>query len=157
LGYLVLPNELLKYFEAALSLTVRHTPMLEQLVLNDFIREGHFGRHLRRMREIYAQRLSVLLEEAQEKLAGLLKISNIEAGLQTVGWLEEEIHAESAAVAAEKYNVNVTPLGRYCWRKVSLHGLQLGFAAIDEREIRRGVRDLAVALEATARGPRISY
>lgn len=157
LGYLVLPKELLKYFEAALSLTVRHTPMLEQLVLNDFIREGHFGRHLRRMREIYAGRLRVLLEEAQAKLAGLLRISNIEAGLQTVGWLEDEMNAESAAVAAEKYNVSVTPLGRYCWRKVSLPGLQLGFAAIDETEIRRGVRDLAVVLEAATRGARNSY
>jgi GntR family transcriptional regulator / MocR family aminotransferase len=148
LGYLVLPKELLKYFEVALSLTVRHTPMLEQLVLNDFIREGHFGRHLRRMREVYAERLSVLLEEAQSKLAGLLKISTIEAGLQTVGWLGQGIKAESAAIAAKKYNVNVTPLNGYSWKKTSLpQGLQLGFAAIDEKEIRRGVRDLAAALK----------
>src|SRR6266540_3445220 len=87
LGYVVLPFDLLHHFEAIQSLTFRHAPMLEQLVLSDFITEGHFGRHLRRMREVYAERLSILLEEARRKLTGLLEISSVEAGLQTAGWL----------------------------------------------------------------------
>ena len=62
LGYVVVPAELVHYFEAMLSLTVRHVPLLEQLVLTDFIEEGHFARHVRRMREVYAERLSVLLK-----------------------------------------------------------------------------------------------
>ena len=157
LGYVVVPFNLLDRFQAILSLTVRHAPLLEQFVLSDFITEGHFGRHLRRMREVYAERLSVLMEEAQSKLAGLLEISNVEAGLQTAGWLCEGFDAESAAAAAAKRNVDVTPLARY---KVDQHkldhhslgrtisgGLQLGFAALDTKEIRRGVRDLVIALE----------
>src|SRR5260221_550339 len=105
LVYMVIPFDLLRHFEAALSLTVRHAPLLEQVVLNDFITEGHFGRHLRRMREVYAERLSVLLEEAHLNLAGLLEISTVEAGLQTAGWLRGRIDAESAAVAAGKQNL----------------------------------------------------
>ena len=84
---MVIPAELVRHFETAISLTVRQIPLLEQLVLTEFIREGHFGRHVRRMREIYAERLSVLLEEARAKLAGLVEISDVEAGLQTIGWL----------------------------------------------------------------------
>jgi GntR family transcriptional regulator / MocR family aminotransferase len=87
LGYLVIPADLITHFAAAISLTTRHAPLLEQAVLCDFIAEGHFARHLRRMREVYAERLSVLLESAREELVGLLAISEIEAGLQTVGWL----------------------------------------------------------------------
>ena len=147
LGYAVIPFDLLRQFEAIQSLTSRHAPMLEQLVLSDFITGGHFGRHLRRMREIYAERLSVLLEEADLRLAGLLEISNIEAGLQTTGWLCGGIDAESAAVAAAKRNVDVTPLSRYNQRRVAPEGLQLGFAAVDAKEIRRGIRELAIALE----------
>jgi len=109
--------------------------------------EGHFGRHLRRMREVYAGRLSVLLEEARQRLAGLLEISNVEAGLQTAGWLGGGINAESAAAAAAKRNVDVTPLGCYSRGRIIPEGLQLGFAAIDTKEIRRGVRELAIALE----------
>ncbi|HYW36795.1 MAG TPA: PLP-dependent aminotransferase family protein, partial [Terriglobales bacterium] len=153
LGYVVVPAALVHYFEAIQSLTFRHAPLLEQLVLTDFITEGHFGRHLRRMREVYAERLSVLLEEARLRLAGLLEISSIEAGLQTVGWLSGEIDAESAAAAAAKRNVDVTPVGRYSQGRAATQGLQLGFAALDLKEIRRGVRELAIALE----GERKSY
>jgi GntR family transcriptional regulator/MocR family aminotransferase len=147
LGYMVIPFDLLDRFEATLSLTVRHAPLLEQLVLSEFITQGHFGRHLRRMREVYAERLSVLLEEARLRLAGLLEISNVEAGLQTAGLLSGGMNAESAAAAAAKLNVDVTPVDRYSLGRVVPQGLQLGFAALDAKEIRRGVRDLAIALE----------
>jgi len=147
LGYVVVPFDLLHHFEAIQSLTSRHAPLLEQLVLTDFITEGHFGRHLRRMREVYAERLSVLLEEARLRLAGLLEISSVEAGLQTAGRLCGGIDAESAAAAGAKRNVDVTPVDRYSQGKVVPEGLQLGFAALDLKEIRRGVRELAIALE----------
>ena len=191
LGYVVVPQEFLNQFEAILSLTSRHAPLLEQLVLTEFITEGHFARHLRRMREIYAERLSVMLEEARAKLAGLLEISNIEAGLQTVGWLADGLDANSiAAAAAAKFDLDLTPLSRYFHPKGSLRssqkeshslggpsfgsdtnatlsfgislrtlrlrggsfplsqGLQLGFAAINPKEIRRGIASLALILEA---------
>jgi len=147
LGYMVVPPGLMDYFEAILSLTIRHAPLLEQLVLTDFMTEGHFGRHLRRMREVYAERLSVLLEEARQRLAGLLEISNVEAGLQTAGWLCGGINAESAAAAAAERNVDVTSMSRFSRGRVVPEGLQLGFAAVETKEIRRGVRELAIALE----------
>ena len=147
LGYLVVPAGLIDYFEATLSLTIRHAPLLDQLVLTDFMTEGHFGRHLRRMREVYAERLSVLLEEARKKLAGLLEISSVEAGLQTAGWLCGGINAESAAAAAAKRNVDVTPISCYSRGSISTEGLQLGFAAIEKKKIRHGVGELAIALE----------
>lgn len=99
------------------------------------------------MRQVYAERLSVLLEQARTRLAGLLEISNIEAGLQTAGWLCDGIDAESAAVAAAKRNVEVTPVNRYSHGRRVPEGLQLGFAAVDVKEIRRGVQELANALE----------
>jgi GntR family transcriptional regulator / MocR family aminotransferase len=151
LGYLVIPPDLMALFAATISLTVRHAPLAEQAVLCDFITEGHFGRHLRRMREVYAERLSVLLEAAREKLAGLLEISNIEAGLQTVGWLCEGIDGESAAGAAAARDVEVFPLSRYTQGRVAREGLQLGFAGVDAREIRRGVQGLATVLEAESK------
>ena len=146
LGYLVIPANLVSLFASMISLTTRHAPLPEQTVLCDFIAEGHFGRHLRRMREVYAERLSVLLVEAKDKLAGLLEISEIEAGLQTVGWLREGVNDESAMKAAAAHGVEVFPLSWYARGKVAREGLQLGFAAVDTREIRRGVQDLATAL-----------
>ncbi len=147
MGYLVIPPDLVDRFAATISVTRRYAPVLEQAVLCDFITGGHFGRHLRRMREVYAERLSVLLEAARQRLSGLLEISPVEAGLQTVGWLCGGIEGEAAAEAAAARGVEVTPLSRYSRGHLAREGLQLGFAAVDAREIRRGVRELAVALE----------
>ena len=112
LGYLVIPEDLVDYFAATLSVTTRHAPLLEQAVLCDFITEGHFGRHLRRMREIYAERLSVLLEGAREHLDGLLEVAGVEAGLQTAGLLCRGIESKSAARAAG--SLSSIPLGHQC-------------------------------------------
>jgi GntR family transcriptional regulator/MocR family aminotransferase len=154
LGYLVIPLDLVHYFEATISITSRHSPLIEQAVLCDFITEGHFGRHLRRMREVYARRLSVLRDAAGQSLKGLLDVSNVQAGLQTAGWLRVGIAAESAAKAAAARNVEVVPLSRYSRGRVARGGVQLGFAAVDETEIRRGVRELAIALEGESKSLR---
>lgn len=147
IGYLVVPPELVPLVDAAKSITTRHAPLLEQTVLCDFIVDGHFGRHLRRMREIYAERLSALLDAARERLAGLIEIPSIEAGLQTVGWLSPGFDADEVKQAAAIRNVEVTPLATYARRRMKREGLQLGFATVDPREIRRGVRELATAME----------
>ena len=147
LGYLVIPPDLVDNFAATQSVTSRHAPLLDQAVLCDFIAEGHFGRHVRRMREVYAERRSVLLDSTRERLAGLLEITGVEAGLQTAGWLCHGIGGEAAARAAAARDVDVTPLSRYTSARMPRDGLKLGFAAVDGEEIRRGVRDLAAALE----------
>src|SRR5207237_5355570 len=87
LAYLLVSANMVDRFAAAQSIGMRYATLLDQAVLCDFIQEGHLGRHLRRMRELYAERLGVLIESARENLAGLLEISSAEAGLQTVGGL----------------------------------------------------------------------
>jgi GntR family transcriptional regulator / MocR family aminotransferase len=131
-GYLVVPPDLVERLAAVKSLTTRHAPLLEQAVLCDFISEGHFGSHVRRMREVYAERLTVLLREARERLADVLDISNVEAGLQTSAWFRR--------------GLEVLLLSRFSSRPLARDGLLLGFAAIDANEIRRGVHELATAL-----------
>jgi GntR family transcriptional regulator/MocR family aminotransferase len=148
LGYLVVPPDLVDRLTAARSVWTRHPPVLPQAVLCDFMTEGHFARHLRRMRQVYGERLSVLLEESRERLAGLLDVSRVEAGLQTAAWLRPGIGDRQAAEAAARRQVEVTPLTEYTRGRLARQGLQLGFAAVDVGEIRRGVRDLAIALEA---------
>jgi GntR family transcriptional regulator/MocR family aminotransferase len=119
---------------------------MAQAVLCDFIVEGHFARHIRRMREVYAERLSTLLDCAARHLAGRLEVCRIEAGLQTPGWLSGGLATDVAAAAAQR-QIEVSPIDA-CWRgRPAREGLLLGFAAIDLPEIRRGVADLAAVLD----------
>ena len=151
LGYLVVPPDLVDRVAAAKSIISRHAPLIDQAVLCDFIADGHFGRHIRRMREIYAARRGVLLSECRARLGGLLEISDIEAGLQTVGWLAGGITGVEMEHAAAERGVEVKSLSRYVRGPLLREGLQLGFAAVDEKEIRRGVRELGVALSTRMR------
>jgi GntR family transcriptional regulator/MocR family aminotransferase len=147
LGYLVVPADLVPYFEATKSLGTRHAPLLDQAVLCEFITDGHFARHIRRMREVYAERLSALVDSAHKELAGVIDISAVEAGMQVVGWLGRGLASRAVSEAVAERGVEASPVSRYSRQLTICEGLQLGFAAVDEREIRRGVRELAVVLE----------
>lgn len=147
LGYVVVPSDMVDIFAAAASVSTHHPPLLDQAILCDFIREGHFARHIRRMRELYGERLAILIEEARKRLGGSLEIGDIEAGLRTVGWLKRGISADRVARAAAEHDVEVVPLSRYGSGRSPENGLVLGFAAVDARELRRGVESLARAIE----------
>jgi GntR family transcriptional regulator/MocR family aminotransferase len=156
LGYVVVPEDLVDRIAAIKSITSSHASLLQQVVLCEFMTEGHYGRHIRRMREIYSERQRVLVTEGRKHLAGLLEISEIEAGLQTVGWLSNGLSGVAAADAAAARGVEVIPLSQYAttpracvWSQGGngREGLQLGFAAITPQMIKDGVKQLAIALE----------
>jgi GntR family transcriptional regulator/MocR family aminotransferase len=146
LGYLVLPEALVERVAALRSATIRHPPVVDQAVLAAFIEEGHLGRHVRRMREVYAERRAVLYDEARRELGELLALSPVEAGLQTSGLLAPGLRATEVVRAAADEDVEVTELGREWHGRFGKEGLQLGFSAVPSEEIRRGVRALAGVL-----------
>ena len=113
LAYLVVPSDMVDIFAAAESVSTHHPPLIDQAILCDFIREGHFARHVRRMRELYAERLSVLVESARERLGGIAGDSCGRSGLANCGLAARRTSAERAAQAAAKYDVEVVPLSRY--------------------------------------------
>jgi GntR family transcriptional regulator/MocR family aminotransferase len=147
LGYLVLPRNLVDVFTCTKAMTTRHHSLLDQAALCDFIDQGHLGRHLRRMRRIYEERFNLLLECAQQHLAEYLEVSNIEAGLQTIGRLRIGVSAELVAQRAAMEEIDVVPLSRYCHTVSIPEGLQIGFADVQEKEIRAGVLKLARVFE----------
>ena len=149
LGYLVLPAALVERVAALQSATVRHPPVLEQAVLAAFIEEGHLSRHVRRMREVYAERRAALYEAAERMLGERLVLSPVEAGLQTTGLLAPGARAVAVVRGAAEQDVEVTALGREWRGRFRREGLQLGFAAVPPEEIRRGVEVLARVIDSS--------
>ncbi len=146
LGYLVVPPDLVDPLAVLKSVTSRHAPLLDQAVLCDFIEAGHFGRHVRRMREVYAGRRDALEEAARAELGEWLELPAIDAGLQASARLRKGISGESAVAAAAARGVEVLSLARYGREPQRPAGLVLGFAAVDPKEIGRGSHALAAAL-----------
>lgn len=100
LGYLVVPKDLVDKFAAARFISDRHSSVLDQATMCEFLAAGHFGRHIRRMRELYAGRLAVLRDAVREKLAGRFDIQQTEGGILTVGWLRNGLGAQLVAERA---------------------------------------------------------
>jgi GntR family transcriptional regulator / MocR family aminotransferase len=147
LGFLVVSPELVDKFASARLIMDRHSSVIDQAILCDFITEGHFGRHIRRMREVYAGRLAVLRESVERQVCGVLRIPEVEAGVHTVGWLADGLDAATVAQVAAANNVEVAPLNAFTLKSPVPQGLLLGFGAVDHREIRRGVEVLAAVIE----------
>src|SRR5262249_14694306 len=96
-GYLVVPPALWEAFIEARESLDLFSPTLYQLALADFLTEGHFARHLRRMRGLYDRRRSALLEGLARHCDGRLTVHNAEAGLHVATLLPDRL-ADTAVI-----------------------------------------------------------
>src|SRR5262249_778051 len=81
LGYLAAPAELIERVVGMRGFLDVHLPMLEQMALCDFLNEGYYGRHLRRMLHHYRRLRDLLQRELHTSLGGLLEVHAPQAGL----------------------------------------------------------------------------
>jgi GntR family transcriptional regulator / MocR family aminotransferase len=147
LGYLVVPPDLVDAFVAARTMIDLHPPAFAQVVLTDFLIEGHFGRHIRRMRELYAERQAALVSAAEQELAGLLDVWPHEAGMYLIGWLPQGLDDQQASQRAATHGIEAPPLSTFRIEPGKTQGLLLGYTAFNKEEIRTGVQHLAMALQ----------
>lgn len=145
-GYVVLPAPLVDPFVALRYRTDFRNSSFDQAVLCDFIVNGHLARHLRRMRILYAERLETLIEGAKQHLGGLLEISNVRAGLYTIGYLKNGMTSRQAEKLALAQGVEVLAVDRFTLRRPDPNALLLGFGGFDEAAIRQGLIRLAKVL-----------
>jgi GntR family transcriptional regulator/MocR family aminotransferase len=149
LGCLVLPEELVDVFTAARALTDVHSSLIDQAVLAEFISEGHFARHVRRMRTLYESRQRALLEECRKQLGGLLEVERADAGMHLVGWLPDGVSDVEMSKKGAERGLKLSPVSGYYQTKPARGGFVLGYTAFDERQIRDGVRVIKELLRST--------
>src|SRR5258708_33571943 len=85
LGYMVVPHELAFSCDKALSVTGQFAPSSLQVTAADFIRQGHFANHLKRMRRLYARRQHYFVEACQSQLGRWMRIEENDSGMQILG------------------------------------------------------------------------
>jgi GntR family transcriptional regulator/MocR family aminotransferase len=147
LGYVVLPPPLLSPFLQAKRLIDRGAPTLTQAAVADFIAEGHFERHLRRLRREYGRRRQVLVEALQKELPGEVRFSKTEAGLHVMLYLEPDRDEAALVKAAAAAGVGIYPGRLYHLESPARPSILLGFSGLSEAEITEGVARLAGVLD----------
>lgn len=148
LGYIVVPADLIdRFLSVRLTLDIG-PPAFLQLVLADFIREGHFSRHIRRMRLLYRDRRSALLESLLNDLGIAVTVTGEQAGLHLSVTLPRRFRDHEAADRALSHRLWLAPLSTSYVEQPAPQGFILGFSNTATEEIPRAVRKMRDILQA---------
>ncbi|WP_245947826.1 PLP-dependent aminotransferase family protein [Billgrantia montanilacus] len=145
LGYLVLPEPLVEPFRRANARLYREGQYAVQAALAEFIARGHFSRHVRRMRDCYRSRQTLLREALAPAVARGLRLSEGQAGMHLVAWLDDAEHERNLVDRAAGEGISLSPLSSYYLIAPGRPGLVLGYAGTVEAEIERAGQWLARA------------
>ena len=150
-GYVVLPPSMVEPFVLTKWQADRQTPTLEQIALTDFILEGHFERHLRRMRRLVAARRRAMLAAITDRL-GDVEVAGADSGMHLMmrlppltGHAAREVEERVSAAAAE-LSIAVYPVAPCRSGPVRQAAFALGYAAVSEEIIREGISAFAGAI-----------
>ena len=153
MGFLVVPRALADSFGRAISVTGQFAPLLLQSTLADFMEEGYFATHLKRMRRLYARRRAMLIDLCEQHLAPWLTLAANDTGMQLLAKLPPGWDDHDVATAALHCGVDVQPISVQYRYRTPEHGLLLGFTALDEKTMATGIIALRAALESLSRDP----
>ena len=152
IGFLVVPSALVDAFAAARAVIDRQSPTVDQAVLAEFIVEGHFMRHLRRMRALYAERQTALLRGIREgPLIEHVETGPSDAGMHLIGWLRHHRDDTRASTCALDAGIEAQPLSAMALGAVSRGALLLGYAAFPPPTLIRSSEKLGIALRSMAK------
>jgi GntR family transcriptional regulator/MocR family aminotransferase len=142
LGYVVLPADLVDRFLALRRAVDISPPTLYQNVLADFLSEGHFARHIRRMRGLYKERRDLLVRNVVEELGSAVEIVGSEAGMHLTLILKTQHDDVVVAEEAARRGLWIWPLSRCYLSGDTKRGFILGFGSSSPEEIPAAVRKL---------------
>jgi len=145
LGYMVVPPDLVEPFRKVRFAMDIFPPYLYQEVLTDFIKEGHFARHIRRMRLLYGVRRTALEKCIREEFDDKVKIQGAKAGMHMAVALPAGLHDVEIAQRAAQNRVWLWPLSTNYLGKKKRHGFILGFGSAPAEHIPHAVRRMRTA------------
>ena len=128
LGYMVIPPDLVDRFAALRRILDIFPSYFHQEVMTEFIQQGHFARHIRRTRILYAERRNALVDAIRSELGPEFEIAGGEAGMHVVMLLPDGLRDEEIAVRAAKRKLWLWPLSPSYVGRAARQGFILGFA-----------------------------
>jgi GntR family transcriptional regulator/MocR family aminotransferase len=146
MGYMVLPPDLIDRFYSVRRAMDLGPPNFYQDVVADFISEGHFARHIRRMRTLYRDRRSALVESIHREFGTAVQIVGAEAGLHLTVLFPELESDVDLAIRAARYNLWLWPLSPAYVGKASRQGFILGFGSTSAQEMSPTIRKIRSVL-----------
>ncbi len=146
-GYLVLPPSLVGAFRRLSGLVARSVSLEMQHALAQFIDNGHFVTHLRRMRELYAERGAAFFDLARIELGERLEFNAPASGMNALGWLPPGIDDRTIHAAVERAGIKSYPLSDYATAALGRGALLLGFTGVPANRMAEPMRRMRDAID----------
>jgi GntR family transcriptional regulator / MocR family aminotransferase len=147
LGYIVVPSDLIERFTAVRFAMDIFPSYLFQEVITDFMRNGHFGRHLRRMRSLYNERRTLLIEGLHEAFGDRLGLHGADAGMHVTVTLPEGYRDTEIATLAAKEKLWLWPLSSSYVDTPARQGFVLGFGSTPTEQIPAAIAKLKKVMQ----------
>jgi GntR family transcriptional regulator / MocR family aminotransferase len=141
-GYIVIPRDLVNLFESVRFVTDIFPPYLYQEVLADFMQLGHLGRYIRKMRRIYGERRSILVDCIRAEFGDFLKAHGTSAGMHVSVTLPEGFSDMEICGRASEQKLLLWRLSQYYAGRNPLQGFVLGFGSTGAEQIPSAVKRL---------------
>lgn len=151
LGYIVVPPSLIEVFGRAKFLADRHTPLLYQETLAEFIKAGHLERHIRRMRTLYEHRRQVVISALKNQFQENVEILGENAGINILIRLHERIDDDLFIRKARELGVGLVRTNHFYLSEPPAHEFLLNYAGLNDETIEDGIARLARAAELSRR------
>ncbi len=147
IAYIVVPSSLVEGFKTAVSISGQYPSLLLQAALADFIAQGFFATHLRRMRRLYARRQREFVAMCRARLDRWLDVNEIDTGMQVIGRFKQPMDDGDVLAAALKRGVDFSRMSTHYRYARPEHGMFLGYAGVDHEQARAGVERLRLAFQ----------
>lgn len=151
IGFLIVPEGLVEPFKRAVGITGQFSPLLLQVTLADFIEQGYFATHLKRMRRVYAQRQKDFIVLCQKHLSEWISVSDNESGMQVLARFTSAMDDRRIAEIGNRHGIDLQPISINYHHTPPEHGLLLGYAALNERDILTAIMALKASFTQASR------
>ncbi|MBP1931897.1 PLP-dependent aminotransferase family protein [Ammoniphilus resinae] len=147
MGYLILPTQLIEQSRKLKWFTDLHTPSIDQLVLAQFIEEGHLERHIVKMRKIYRNRRDFLICCLKSTFSNQVDIFGHSTGLHLIAEFKEQEFSKELLEKTDRLGVKIYPVEDHTMQK-GKHPNQiiLGYGHLNKKEIEEGMARLRQAI-----------
>ncbi len=146
LGFLIAPPQLVDTLVKVRAIMDQHSPAIDQATLARFITEGFFLSHVKRIRELYAQRRVFFIEQFQKRLGDYFDLEVTPAGLHFIAWLRRREDLPLFMRAHEQTGIWPRPLSFFCIKAQLDPAFVFGFAAWSQAQIEQGLAKLGSAV-----------
>ncbi|UNA33303.1 PLP-dependent aminotransferase family protein [Klebsiella variicola subsp. variicola] len=142
LSFMVVPKTLVDPFTRGLSHIYRPGQLVLQAALSDFIREGYFASHIRRMRTVYSERQQEMRRALDVYFSGLIVISQGNSGLHITIEFKKDFALSRMTEIASKRGISLRELKVYQQSSERKNGYVLGFGGAKKEHIDKNIKML---------------